>query len=109
MFNASQWLDLYKFHACVYSDYQLAKRWKVAPSYICQYRTARLRLPLALILDVAEVVGVEPLEIIASLEYPRARENHQARIKRAYFDALLKTIVDRMGAHDPGGYVRYKR
>ena len=109
MFNASQWLDLYKFHACIYSDYQLAKRWKVAPSYICQYRTARLRLPLACILEIAETVGVEPLEVIASLEYPRAKENHQARIKRAYFDALLKTIVDRMGAHDPGGYVRYQR
>ena len=109
MFNASQWLDLYKFHACIYSDYQLAKRWKVAPSYICQYRTARLRLPLACILEIAETVGVEPLEIIASLEYPRAKENHQARIKRAYFDALLKTIVYRMSAHDPGGYVRYKR
>ena len=109
MFNAAQWLDLYKFHACIYSDYQLAKRWKVPPTYISQYRKGRLRLPLALILDVAEIVGVEPLEIIASLEYPRARENHQARIKRAYFDALLKTIVDRMSAHDPGGYVRYKR
>lgn len=109
MFNAAQWLDLYKFHACIYSDYQLAKRWKVPPTYISQYRKGRLRLPLALILDVAEVVGVEPLEIIASLEYPRARGNHQARIKRAYFDALLKTIVDRMSAHDPGGYVRYKR
>ena len=109
MFNASQWLDLYKFHACIYSDYQLAKRWKVPPSYISQYRKGRLRLPLALILDVAEVVGVEPLEVIAALEYPRARENHQARIKRAYFDTLLKTIVGRMGARDPGGYVRFKR
>lgn len=109
MFNAEQWLDLYKFHACIYSDYQLAKRWKVPPTYISQYRKGRLRLPLALILDVAEIVGVEPLEIIASLEYPRARENHQARIKQAYFDALLKTIVDRMAAHHPGGYVRYKR
>lgn len=109
MFNAAQWLDLYKFHACIYSDYQLAKRWQVSPTYISQYRKGRLRLPLALILDVAEIVGVEPLEIIASLEYPRAKENHQARIKQAYFDALLKTIVDRMSAHDPGGYVRYKR
>jgi len=109
MFNAAQWLDLYKFHACIYSDYQLAKRWKVPPTYTSQYRKGRLRLPLALILDVAEIVGVEPLEIIASLEYPRARENHQARIKQAYFDALLKTIVDRMAAHHPGGYVRYKR
>ena len=109
MFNASQWLDLYKFHACFYSDYQLAKRWKVAPSYICQYRTARLRLPLAFILEIAETVGVEPLEIIAALEYPRARENHQARIKRAYFDALIKTVVDRMAAQYKSGYVRYKR
>lgn len=109
MFNASQWLDLFKFHACIYSDYQLAKRWQVPPTRISQYRRGRLRLPLAMILDIAETVTVEPLEIIASLEYPRACENHQARIKRAYFDALLKTIVGRMGAHDPGGYVRFKR
>ena len=109
MFNAAQWLDLYKFHACIYSDYQLAKRWKVAPTYISQYRRGRLRLPLALVLDIAETVAVEPLEVIASLEYPRARENHQARIKRAYFDSLLKTIVDRMSAHDPVGYARFRR
>ena len=109
MFNAAQWLDLYKFHACIYSDYQLAKRWKVPPTYISQYRRGRLRLPLALVLDIAETVAVEPLEVIASLEYPRARENHQARIKRAYFDSLLKTIVERMSAHDPGEYVRFRR
>lgn len=108
MFNAAQWLDLYKFHACIYSDYQLAKRWKVPPTYISQYRRGRLRLPLALVLDIAETVAVEPLEVIASLEYPRARRNHQARIKRAYFDALLKTIVDRMSAHHPDGYARFR-
>ena len=109
MFNAAQWLDSYKFHACIYSDYQLAKRWKVPPTYISQYRRGRLRLPLALVLDIAETVAVEPLEVIASLEYPRARENHQARIKRAYFDSLLKAIVDRMSAHDPVGYARFRR
>ena len=109
MFNASQWLDLYKFHACIYSDYQLAKRWKVPPSYICQYRKARLRLPLAFILEIAETVGVEPLEIIACLEYPRAREKHRERIKRAYFDALLKTVVPRMCAQYRGEFLRFKR
>ena len=109
MFNASQWLDLFKFHACIYSDYQLAKRWQVPPTRISQYRRGRLRLPLALILDIAETVAVEPLEIIASLEYPRACENHQARIKRAYFDALLKTIVPRMSARCGGGFGRFAR
>ena len=109
MFNASQWLDLFKFHACICSDYQLAKRWQVPPTRISQYRRGRLRLPLALILDIAETVAVEPLEIIASLEYPRACENHQARIKRAYFDALLKTIVPRMSARCGGGFGRFAR
>ncbi|MBH5329526.1 hypothetical protein H9Q10_07585 [Eikenella sp. S3360] len=109
MFTASQWLDLYKFHACIYSDYQLAKSWHIPATYISQYRRNRLRLPLASVLDIAEAVGVEPLEIIACLEYPRAREKHRERIRRAYFDALLKTIVPRMSAQYRGGFVRLKR
>lgn len=109
MFTASQWLDVFKLHACIYSDYQLAKRWQVPATYISQYRRGRLRLPLALVLEIAEAAGVEPLEVIASLEYPRARARHQARIKRAYFDALLKTIVPRMAAQHGGGYVPQKR
>lgn len=109
MFNASQWLDLFKLHACIYSDYQLAKRWQVPPTYISQYRRGRLRLPLAAVLEIAEAVGSEPLEIIASLEYPKAREKHKERIKRAYFDALLKTIVPRMAAQYRSQYVAYKR
>lgn len=109
MFTASQWLDLYKFHACIYSDYQLAKCWQVPATYISQYRRGRLRLPLASVLDIAEAVAVEPLEIIACLEYPRAREKHRERIKRAYFDALLKTVVPRMCAQYRGEFVRFKR
>ena len=40
----------------VRSDYALAKRWGVSASEVSQYRRERLRLPLAVILDIAEVM-----------------------------------------------------
>ena len=104
MLNVSQWLDLYKFQAAIYSDYQLARRWQVPPSYICQYRSGRLWLPLACILEIAPVVGAEPLEIITALEYHRAPERHKAAIKRAYFDALTRGIGARMAMQNSHGY-----
>ncbi|MCG6504996.1 hypothetical protein [Kingella pumchi] len=96
MLTAAQWLNWYKRERNCYSDYQLARRWQVDTSVISQYRRGRLRLPLAVILEIAEATGAEPLEIITSLEFPRAPQAHRERIRRAYFDSLLKTAGDRM-------------
>lgn len=96
MYSQSQWLDLYKFRLSIGSDYRLAKRWGLPQSYISQYRRERLRLPLALMLMIAEELEIEPLEIISALEIKRTSEKFKEAIKGAYFDALVKTIGVRM-------------
>lgn len=96
MVNANFWLDSMKGRLRVRSDYALAKRWHVEPTRIRQYRNGRLRIPLAIILDMAATLQCEPLEIIASLEWHKAKEQHKDAIKDAYFDAATKTIGLRM-------------
>lgn len=67
------------------SDYQLAKHWQLPTATISQYRTGRLRLPVAYCLEIAEVCYFHPLEVILSLEYPRAKDAQKERIKQVYF------------------------
>lgn len=95
MQNTAQWLDWYKSHQNLYSDYQLAKHWQVQTAYISQLRKGKRRLPLAFILQIANALQIDALEIITALEYPRACEQHQKIIKRAYFDALLPNVHKR--------------
>lgn len=106
MQTQSQWIDLYKLHTNLRSDYKLAKHWQVEPSRICQYRANRLRLTLAQCLQIADALGIEPLEVITSVEYRRVRELDKEQVKTAYFDALLKTVGNRMSAN--GIYNGYK-
>ena len=98
MVNADFWLDSVKGRLRVRSDYALAKRWRIEPSRISQYRRGRLRIPLAVVLDMAAVMRCDALEIIASLEWHKAKERDKAAINTAYFNAATKTVGERMSA-----------
>lgn len=91
MFTQKDWLDLAKGRLQIKSDYALAKRWDVSASEVSQYRRERLRLPLAVILDIAEVMRCDPMEIITGLEYRRCRERDRDRIKSEHFRLMTKS------------------
>ena len=93
-----QWLDMFKRQKGFVSDYQLAKHWQLPTATISQYRTGRLKLPVAYCLEIAEVCYFHPLEVILSLEYPRARDAQKERIKQVYFLATAANEPDRMSA-----------
>ena len=84
-------MDLAKGRLRLRSDYALAKRWGVSASEVSQYRRGRLRLPLAVILDIAEVMRCDPMEIITGLEYRRCREQDRERIKSEHFRLMTKS------------------
>lgn len=92
MLSQSQWLDAVKGRLRVRSDYALSKRWAVTPSEVSQYRRNRLRFPFAVVLDIADVMDIDPIEIIAGLEYRRCREKDMERVKGAYFKAPLRAF-----------------
>lgn len=75
------------------SDYALSKRLAVTPSEVSQYRQNRLRFPFAVVLDIADVMDIDPIEIIAGLKYMRCKERDRERVKRAYFKAHCAHFV----------------
>lgn len=108
MQNQAFYLNLFKSRKCLYSDYQLARHWHVEPSRISQYRKERLRLPLAFLIEIAFAIGAEPLEVIVSVEYHRARERDKPFLNDVYFTEAIKTIGARMGAQCASNS-RYRR
>lgn len=102
MQNQEFYINLFKSKCCIYSDYQLAKHWGVEPTRISQYRRERLRLPLAFLIEIALKIGAEPLEVIVSVEYSRARERDKPFLNDIYFNEAVKTIGARMSAQCTG-------
>ena len=99
MKTVSQWLDMFKKYSRIRSDYALAAHWGVCQSRISQYRKGRLKLPLAFVLEIAETLDRDPLEIIVSLAYPKARERDKAGLKDVYFRVALRGITNEMAAN----------
>lgn len=103
MLSQNQWIDLYKAYASISTDYKLAQEWGIDSSRISQYRKNRLRLTFAQCIKIADTMEINPLEILASLEYERAREEEKEFVKNVYFDALVLTIGERMSARATSG------
>ena len=99
MQNINNWLDIIKQFKGFKSDYELAKYWNIDRSIISQYRKGRLRLPIAKCLEIAEIGNYNPLEVILSLEWYRAKESEQEIIKEMYWIATIVNANERMNAY----------
>lgn len=99
MQDANNWIDIIKKFRNFRSDYELAKYWNVSTSEISQYRRGKLRIPMAFLLEIAIVGNYHPLEVILSLEWPRAKDGHREIIKDIYWEAMMPNADRRMGAY----------
>lgn len=108
MRTQNDWINIFKSAMRIKTDYRLAKRWQVEPTRIHQYRKGRLKLPLAAILDMAESINIDPVEIMASLAIAGARECDKKRLTDAYWSAAIKTVGNRLdeAGHGQGYYRR---
>lgn len=102
--NQKAWIELYKQQNNIKSDYQLAKKWCVCASFISQLKRDRLRMILEQKLMIAESLGIDVVEIIASIELNKKKYFNNERIKKHYFDALAKTITTRMMKNANSGF-----
>ena len=104
MQTQDHWLNIFKLRKSFYSDYRLARHWQSEPTRISQYRRERLKLPLAFVLEMAQTLNVNPLEIIVSIEYKKAREQDKEYLKDVWFKAAAQTIGDRMASYSTVSY-----
>ncbi|MBB6324358.1 helix-turn-helix domain-containing protein [Paraburkholderia sp. SIMBA_009] len=69
-----EWLDAAKARLDIQSDYAAAKALGVTRSTISGYRTGRTVFDEKICIRVAEILGVDPLEVIASARVESAKD-----------------------------------
>lgn len=78
MKSTGQYLDAVKDRLDLPSDYAIAKALNVTRAAISSYRTGRSMPDDLVCARIAAVIGVEPMEVIAAINYQRAK-NDDAR------------------------------
>ena len=91
------YLDAFKRIMGFRSDYRLALHWNLERSVVSQYRSGRLRLPLLRLLEIAQALGADPLELLLSLKYPKAKPADKPALQSLYFGLLAQSAGARMG------------
>jgi transcriptional regulator with XRE-family HTH domain len=78
MKSTVQYLDAVKDRLDLPSDYAIAKALNVTRAAVSSYRTGRSMPDDLVCARIAAVIGVEPMEVIAAINYQRAK-NDDAR------------------------------
>jgi len=89
MKSTVQWLDAIKRAKGLSSDYAVAKALGVTAQVVSHYRAGRRAFDPYMAVKVAELVGVDPMQVIASAEAERARNDEQ----RAFWRRLAAAWV----------------
>ena len=101
--NTLEYLDAVKAKAGITSDYQLAQLLESSTPVISQYRTRKRTMDDYTAARVAELLGIEELEIIAQANAEREKDAK----KRAYWEEKAKAVRQRTGG--PLGNWRARR
>lgn len=91
MKTTNQYLDAVKAKHGLTSDYQLAKLLGIRQSTISGYRAERSHLDDLMALKVAELLSIDPMEIIAAANVERAKT---AETKRVWTTAWERFAVN---------------
>lgn len=94
MKTAAEYLDALMALKNITSDYQLAKALSVTRSTVSRYRCGHATFDDVVAVRVAEMLGVEPLEIIAAANHQRAKRPEAKKIwERIAKSAAAATIA----------------
>ncbi len=81
-----QYLDQAKVRLHLPSDYALSKKLGVTTSAISNYRSGRSRIDDDVALKVAQILGLNPLEVIAAANVERAKTDEMRDMWRGLME-----------------------
>lgn len=96
-----QWLDAVKARLDLPSDYAAAKALNVTRSAVSKYRLGRSVFDEKTCIRVAEILGVDPLEVIASARVESAKDAQTRNVwthALEVFSSGFRTLVLRANA-----------
>ena len=82
-----EWLDALKAQLDIPSDYAAAKVLGLTRSAVSHYRTGRTSFDDVTAVRVADLLGVDPAEVLASVQYERAKTDE---VREAWASLLEK-------------------
>lgn len=82
-----EYLDEMKRRAGIESDYAAAKLLRITTQAVSRYRTHLQTFDVTIALKVANVLGVEPMEVIAATNYERSKD---AETRALWRDAWIR-------------------
>lgn len=74
------YLSAVKKRLSIESDYALAKALKIRHSTICGYRAGKSRMDDDVALKIADILGLNPLEVIAAANAERAKSDEMRTV-----------------------------
>lgn len=87
MKDTNQYLDAIKAKHGLTSDYQLAKLMGIRQSTISGYRAGRSHFDDLMALKVAELLGIQPIEVIAAANVARAKTTE---VRKVWIDTFTR-------------------
>ena len=85
MHNQSYWLDRFKEAKGFTSDYQVGKHWAKNTAQMSQIRSGKTKLTFGACLEIAEALSIDPIEILAALEFQRTEDEYERDIIKKHF------------------------
>lgn len=80
MFKTIELLDKLKAAYHLPSDYATAKKLGITQSAVSKYRNKRSTLDDSVAIEVAELLELEPLQVVASMNFERAERQHDEKL-----------------------------
>jgi transcriptional regulator with XRE-family HTH domain len=100
--NTLDFLAACKARLGIESDYALAKRLGVAQSSVSNYRTGRSRIDDDVALTIADILGIDPIIVIAAANAERASSPE----RRARWEELMSGFRSLLPQAKPEGMER---
>ncbi|KVD05453.1 helix-turn-helix domain-containing protein [Burkholderia ubonensis] len=102
MKTSAEWLDAVKARLDLPSDYAAAKILQVTRQTVSGYRVGRATLDDEVCLRVAEILGLNPFEVMASVRIERIKDDERRSLWEhalEKFSAGFRTLVLRANAY----------
>ena len=91
MQTQADWLRRYKDALNIRSDYKLAEHWQTTRAEISHLNTGRRKLSLSKKLHIAQVLELDPIQILVSCDWKKARESEKESLGNEYMKSLVRT------------------
>jgi plasmid maintenance system antidote protein VapI len=91
--TTDRYLDAVKSRLSITSDYALAKKWDVTPQRIGNYRRGESALSDERCIQVAEILGIPPENVLLEVQAERARKAGKDKVSE-----VLESVLRRLSA-----------